>query len=171
MCSDRIALLFIVGVVAACSTATEPRPLPTILVTNTTCDLGRCATLEIRAFVWKFEVPQPPTGLEVLGQAPPGQTCLQFPASWSLMGWTWTPNDRDQVFLIAVDPSVRNVSRLDSAQVDSVKRGVPYYDGYWWATVGETPNFAPGSATGWTVVFPSAPIKHANLTVGARCSP
>jgi len=42
------------------------------LVTNASCEAGRCATLEIRAFVSKFAVPQWPQGMESVGFAPPG---------------------------------------------------------------------------------------------------
>jgi hypothetical protein len=92
---------------------------PTVLVTNTTCDIGRCATLEVRAYVRAFHVPQIPSGLRVLGEAPPGQTCLRFPSSWPLriIGpdttgkvdttiITWTPDNADGIYLIAVDSLV-----------------------------------------------------------------
>src|ERR1051325_7812466 len=65
------------------STVEPPLSLPSALVTNKTCEWGRCTTLEIRAFISKVTIPQLPQGYEVLGEAPPGQTCLTFPSSWS----------------------------------------------------------------------------------------
>lgn len=163
------ALIFALAMVSDCSSLTAPRPLPTVLVTNTMCDAAHCGTLEIRAFVWKFTVPQQPWGLEVLGYVRPGQACLTFPASWpfSIIGpdstgridtttITWTPNDTIPIYLIAVDSTFFH-SQLDSAQIDSVQRGIWPFDGVASGSVGETGNFVPGDAPGWSITFPSPP--------------
>jgi hypothetical protein len=156
-----------------------------VLVTNASCDSGRCTTLEIRAFVWKFTVPQDPSGLEILGEVPPGHSCLTFPADWKLRiigspdttghvdttTITWTPNDGTEIYLIAVDSALYH-SPPDSAQADSLNRGLwTYFDGLTPASVGETANFSPGMAAGWLVSYPSAPVHGANLTTGSSCSP
>lgn len=165
-----------------CSSPDAPQPLPTVLVTNATCDLGRCATLEIRVYVWKFTIPFPPDGEELLADVPPGQTCLTFPPSWSwriigpdtsgrvdTLTMTWTPADTVPIYLIALD-SVFYHSPLDSAQYDSVAQRRSYFDGLWKGSVGETPNFAPGQSPGWKVTFPSSPPWSAKLVPSEACN-
>jgi hypothetical protein len=175
------ALAALLGL-AACgdSTGTNGEP-PTVLVTNTTCETGRCATLEVRAFVRAFHVPQTPDGLRILGEAPPGQTCLRFPPSWPLRiigpdttgkvdttTVTWTPDNADGIYLIAVDSLVYHGGG-SPGQVDSSNRAIPPFDGVDVASVGETPTFVPGEAEGWTVSFPSAPPFCASLAKQGAC--
>lgn len=159
-----------------------PRPLPTVLVTNASCDSGRCTTFEIRAFVWRFTIPQRPDGLEILGEAQPGRTCLTFPPKWTLRiigpdttgrtdttSMTWTPDDGSEIYLTAVDSALDH-SILDSAQVDSLNQGsLPYFDRFTPFSVGETPNFSPGTASGWDIGYPNAPVRGAKLTVVSAC--
>lgn len=78
------ALLGIAGALGCSSSSTPPRPLPTLLVTNPSCSAGQCQTLEIRAFVLKFTVPQPSWGSRVVGEIHGPTTCLTFPSSWTL---------------------------------------------------------------------------------------
>ena len=176
-------LVFGATAAAACSSPDAPRPLPTVLVTNATCEAGRCMTLEVRAFVWKFTIPQLPFGFERLGEVPPGKTCFTFPSSWTLrvigpdstgrvdtLIITWTPADTIPIYLIALD-SVLFHGGGDSAQLDSSKQGVWPYDGLAAGSVGETPNFAPGEAAGWSVTFPGAPRWSAGLIAGEACKP
>jgi hypothetical protein len=179
----RVLLASLVAVFG-CTSATSPHALPTLLVTNATCSAGRCATLEIRAFVWKFTVPQLPDGLEILGDAPPGTTCLTFPAKWTLRAigqdtvggpvdtttFTWTPADTVPIYLIGVDSAAYH-SGLDSALNDSIGSGlIPYFDRFWVASVGETANFTPGTASGWDLTLPSVPIRNAPLVQANACS-
>jgi hypothetical protein len=166
----------------SCSSS-APAPLPTVLVTNASCDSGRCTTLEIRAFVWKFTVPQWPSGLEILGEAAPGQTCITFPREWRLRiigpdttgrvdtaSIRWTPDDGSEIYLVAVDSALYHAGP-DSAQYDSLTRGLlPYFDDFAPGSVGETSNFSAGTAAGWAVSFPSAPVYGAKLTVVPACS-
>lgn len=167
---------------AACgdSTDADGEP-PTVLVTNTTCDAGRCATLEIRAYVRKFPVPQTPDGLRILGEAPPGQTCLRFPPSWPLRiigpdttgqidttTITWTPDDVDGIFLIAVDSQVYHGGG-SPGQIDSTNQAISPFDGVDFASVGETAIFVPAKAEGWAVSFPSAPPFSASLAGQGAC--
>ncbi len=152
-----------------CSSPEAPRSLPRLLVTNSSCGAGHCMTLEIRAFVWKFAIPQVPWGIEVLGDVPPGQKCLTFPSTWTLRvigpdssgridttSATWTPNDSVPIYLIAVD-SVLFHGHGTQGAADSSNQAIWPYDGFGPGSVGETGNFMPGSAPGWTVAFPSAP--------------
>ncbi len=164
----------------ACSTITDARSLPTVRVTNAMCDVGHCATLEIRAFIWKFNVPQWPDGMEVLGDVGPGETCLTFPAKWTLTvigpdttgrvdtaTVVWTPADTIPIFLIAVDSAVFYGGRSpgDTSVYDHLVPG----------SVGETPNFSPGTAHGWTAAFPNVQKLGAQWSVtpqaGDACKP
>ncbi len=156
------ALVFATGACGAADPIGVAAKLPTVLVTNATCGAGHCETLNIRAFVSKFAVPgQPPHGAEVLGEAPPGQTCLTFPPSWSLRitgadntgragttTITWTPEDTFPISLIAVN----------------------HGDDGFAGSVGDTRDFVPGAAPGWSVSFPSGPGS-ARLASGAVCTP
>ena len=171
------AVALAIGAVAVeCSAPEAPRPLPTVLVTNATCDSGGCRTLEVRAFVTKWLVPYPPYGEKVLGWVPPGTTCLTFPASWrfGIIGpsdtvWsTWTPSDRDQIYLIALDSAFFH-GHFTQAQFDSSIKGIWPYDGATPSSMGETPYFIPADAHGWRVTFPSAPPWGANLVPDTSC--
>ena len=171
---------------SGCSSA-EPRPLPTVRVTNATCDSARCRTLQVRVFVSKFVVPgQLPLGWGSLGEAPPGQTCLSFPASWTLrvigdtivddttgqvdtVTTTWTPQDSSPVYLIAMD-SVFMTHGVTQSQLDSSRARVWPYDGFFPGSVGETPFFIPGDAPGWSVTFPRA-AGAAGLVKSDACTP
>jgi hypothetical protein len=184
ICRQICAWTLVVAATAAsgCSETTAPRPFPTVLVTNATCEAGRCATLEVRAYIWKFLIPYPPFGEEVLGEVPPGRTCLTFPPSWRMtvvgpdnsgkldtVTTTWTPDDTIPLYLIALDSAVFRTG-FDSAQIDSLHQGLlPYFDSVGFGSVGSTPNFTPRDAHGWTVTFPSAPVFGANLAPGDAC--
>jgi hypothetical protein len=132
------------SLVAACSHPTAPVPPPTVLITNATCDSGFCRTLFIRVYVVSFRVPQNPWGIEMLGTVVGRTGCLRFPASWRLTisgpdssgkidttYATWTPSDPAGVYLWAGD----SASGLSG--------------------VGSTAVFVPGTASGWSVTFPS----------------
>src|SRR6266513_2596499 len=153
-------------VAAACSSPDAPRSLPTVLVTNATCDSGRCRTVEVRAYLWKFLIPYPPWGDLVIGEAPPGQTCLTFPPSWSMRiigpdstgrvdttTIIWSPDDGSEIYLVAVDSAFFH-GDATPAQIDSARQRVWPYTGMFMGSVGETPNFAPREAPGWMVTFP-----------------
>ena len=141
-------------------TGVDPK-LPTLLVTNHSCDLGQCATLQIRAFVPSFPLPgQPQIGSEVVGEAPPGQSCLVFPSSWTAVDvtiypdgrrdtttFTWNPDDPAGIYLVAVDTPVQ-------------RSGQSYAP--------RTPLFVPGNAPGWELTVPAAAV---SITAGEACSP
>lgn len=186
----QLAWALVISAIGAsgCADANSPRPLPTLLVTNATCDAGRCGTLELRAFVWKFEIPQLVWGFELVSYVPPGRTCLTFPASWKLtvIGpnnegrvdtaiTNWTPRDHTPIFLIALDSTYFRTP-LDSAQLDSMYSATWPFDGVAPGSVGETADFAPADAPGWSVTFPTrgAPNRNeggAPIASGEACKP
>jgi hypothetical protein len=120
--------------------------------------------MEIRAFVSAFPVPQPPTGLEVVGYTHGPTTCLPFPKSWKLgvstVGspdttyYTWTPGNSSGIFLFAVDSAIWATGGTP-AQQDSAANNVWPFDNAAPGSFGFTPTFVPGSAVGWAVTFPT----------------
>ena len=165
---------------AACSesTATDG-DLPTVLIANATCEAGHCANLEIRAFVVAFHVPQPQTGFMSLGEMPPGQTCLAFPATWALRltgpdstgaldttSLTWVPDDPEGVYLVAIDTS--SYGHLGE-RADPTEPALPY-DGFGTGTLGETTDFVPGTSRGWKVTFPGGPVRDIEPVKAAACT-
>lgn len=157
--------------------------LPTVLVTNATCEAGHCATLEIRAFLGSLPIPQGARGLLPIGEAPPGRSCLTFPASWTVhvteVGsvdttlYVWTPDDAPGVYVIAIDSQAFQdwFKTQADRQADSALFSLAMYDHFDLATVGETVFFVPGGAPGWSVDFPSTPILAGPITQDAACNP
>jgi len=148
--------------IVGCSSATAPRQPPTILITNAVCAVGPCRTLLIKAFVWAFEVPQPPSGFEIVGFVRGPATCLTFPAKWTLKvgtpggvptTLTWTPTSPSGIFLTAID-SVIGFGGGTTAQLDSANAGLWPYAGPG-GSVGISPTFVPGNAAGWSISFPA----------------
>ncbi len=149
-------LLSLFGVFG-CSSAVEPSTPPSLRVMNPLCDASGCRSLQIRAFIWKFTVPQPPTGLKVVGVVTGPSACLSFPPSWALVvtgvpsagaavksdTLTWTPDDA--VFLAAVD----------SADFELLST---------------TETFVPGEAKGWDLTFSGATAP-GSLPLQAHLSP
>jgi len=124
-----------------------------VSVTNPLCDsTGRCRTLQIRAFVWGFTIPQRPDGIKVLGEVDGPTACLGFPAAWevTVVGYdgsdstaavtdsttyTWSPDDPDGIFLTGVDWPATEGDTL--AQFG----------------IGATETFVPADAPGWALTF------------------
>jgi hypothetical protein len=148
-----LASLAVVGALG-CSSPGEPSAgQPTVSVTNPLCDTaGECRTLQIRAFVWAFPIPQPPWGLKVLGEIEGPTACLTFPAVWevTVIGYegsdttaavtdsttcTWSPDEPDGVFLIGTD--------WPAFPGDTLAR----------LEIGVTESFVPADAPGWTLTF------------------
>jgi hypothetical protein len=179
-----LALPFLAGI--ACSSSTQPQSLPTLLVRNATCDAGPCATLEVRAFVWGFAVPQPLFGSRVLGEVHSASGCLTFPSSWTLrvIGvdsagrrdttiTTWTPDTPNGIYLVAVDSTVFYGDSAQRANWYSQREAWPY-DAFAVGSVGETRTFVPGKASGWSVTFPSTLVsggRAPELTQAQPCRP
>ena len=91
-----------------CSSPTEPPEPPTVFVLNPLCDASGCQTLQVRAFISKFHVPQQPTGLKLIGEISGSEGCLAFPASWKLVvtgskSVTLTSTMKDPIYIAAVE--------------------------------------------------------------------
>jgi hypothetical protein len=166
-----------------CSSPTKPEPpLPTLLVTNATCAGGTCRTLQLRASVWAFPVPQVPPGFKVVAEVHTPTACIVFPKSWTLSVetagstdttfYTWTPDNSSGITLFAVDSVLFNTGGT-AAQRDSSNQALWPYDGAAPFTVGYA-TFVPGSAAGWSVTYPStlqSGLVAPGLTVAAACTP
>lgn len=170
----------------ACQTDVGPSAGPqapsTLLVTNATCQAGRCMTIELRAYVFAFnDLPgQFPWGSRVLAEIGPGQRCVVLPdtLSASIIGpdlsgridttiYRWS--DTSAIYLAAVD-SVLTYGLATQATVDSANQGIYPYDGLG-PSIGETRSFAPASSPGWSVTFPSAPPLAGAIISGQSCKP
>jgi hypothetical protein len=103
-----------------------------LLVTNATCDPGPCDALSIRGYGSPFTFPQPEGGTVMIGSVNAASACLTFPPSVTAMGLTWTPADAIEV--TALDATV----------------------GYRYG--GQTTEFTPASAPGWSVTFPTSGV-------------
>jgi len=173
-----------IGVVAillaaiGCSSATAPKQPPTLLVTNAVCELGPCRTLVIHAFIWAWHIPQPPTGIRILGYVRGPTTCLQFPPEWTieagavghLQQLKWTPSDPAGIFLLAWDSAFTS-GTATPAQIDSEAQQLWHYDGGG-GSLGITPTFVPGNAPGWSITFPltsQSGAPEAALTPATAC--
>ena len=169
---------------AACQADLVSTPPPhtrsTVLVTNATCQAGHCMTIEMRAFVTTFVVPQPPTGARALADVGPGEWCIELPDTMSLrvIGpdltgkidttvYRWS--DSSGISLIAVDSALWR-GQPTQAGLDSARLAIYPYDGIGPA-IGETVIFAPGTSPGWAVTFPSAPPLGGSIVKAARCKP
>jgi hypothetical protein len=161
-----------VGALGCSSLGVPSAAQPTVLVTNPLCDTaGQCRTLQIRAFVWAFRVPQPPWGLKVLAEVEGSTACLTFPGVWELVvkgvdstgavtdstTTTWTPDNSDGIFLSGMDWPAFDGDTLAQLQI------------------GATETFVPADAPGWTLTF-SRPGRGgfpytANLEASDACVP
>jgi hypothetical protein len=145
----------------ACSSTTGPKPAPTVLVVNATCQSGPCKTLYLRAFIWGWDIPQPPTGIKLLGFVHGPTTCLQVPPEWTL--WlvvgsdstllTWKPQNPAGIFLLAFDSAI-GYGNPTLGQLDSSSEGLWPYDGAAAGSVGHSATFVPGNSSGWSITFP-----------------
>ncbi len=160
----------------ACSSTTGPKPAPTVLVMNATCQPGPCKTLYLRAYIWGWAIPQPPTGIKLLGFVHGPGTCLQFPPEWTL--WvvagsdstllTWKPPNPAGIFLLAFDSAI-GYGNPTRAQLDSSNEGLWPYDGATAGSVGHSATFVPGNSPGWSITFPPTTLSGA-ATPGIKAS-
>lgn len=130
------------GVASGCSSPSAPKPQPTLLVVNATCEPGPCQPLLIRAFIEEFHIPQMYWGLKYVGMVSGPSRCFVFPEAWPLV-----VTHQDSTGRTVTDTSVWNPDNSEGI--------------YLWAgiqdsaiTVGETPVFVPGISSGWSVTFP-----------------
>jgi hypothetical protein len=139
-------------------------------------------TLELRAFVWSFLVPQNPIGSRILAEVPPGSACVILPTTMSLtvIGpdltgkidttvYSWTPSDPGGIYLVGVDSTALH-GGATQAQNDSINAAIFPYDGNG-PSIGETVTFVPGEAPGWHATFPSAPPGNGAILKTDRCDP
>ncbi len=137
-------------------------------------------TIEVRAFVTTFLVPQLPWGSRVLAEVGPGRRCIVLPDTMSLtvIGpnltgridttvYRWT--DSSGISLTAIDSALW-YGHPTQAGIDSTLLAIYPYDGIGPA-VGETSIFVPVSAPGWAVAFPSAPAFDGTIMKVASCTP
>ncbi|HET9984914.1 MAG TPA: hypothetical protein VFQ38_15050 [Longimicrobiales bacterium] len=127
--------------------------MPTLYVANNpTCTAAGCRTLEIRAFVWAFRVPQPPWGYEVIGEMHGRTACFTFPASWTfrVIGLrdttadapadtttlTWTPDSASGISVVAIDSAMFH----GKEGLEETIRG-------------RTETFVPARAQGWNTTL------------------
>lgn len=135
---------------------------PTLNVTNPLCDSGGCRTVQLRAFVWTFLVPQPGIGLKAIREIHGETACVLFPPSWELVvsgfdssgtavssTMVWTPDDA--LYLTILD--------LESGEFLSASE-----------------TFVPGEASAWQLTFDPAAVQEplpfsAHLSQSQRCEP
>lgn len=154
-----------------------PAPI-TLLVENDSCAAGRCMTLEVRAFIWSFTIPQNPLGSRVLGVVPPGTKCIALPESLFVRILStdqadttilvWRPDDPAGIHLVGVDSGAFH-GQLSPGQVDSINRGVYPYDGLG-PSIGESARFVAAESDGWRTTFPSVPAHTGEVTHTERCA-
>jgi len=133
------ALLLLLLAAPACSSTTEPLPAVSLLVTNTTCDMGHCTPLQILGF--PSNQPHTPGGLWSidLGIVTGPTGCLSLPPSGTFRvtdastgattTYTWTVSDP-----LALGAETDPDERL---------RAQP-----------STSPFVPATAAGWSIAFP-----------------
>lgn len=183
---QRVAVVMAVAVSAlvgglGCSSATAPNPPPTLLVTNATCEAGPCKTLYLRVFILGWPIPQPLTGIKLLGFVHGTNTCLRFPAEWTL--WvvsgrdstqlTWKPDSPEGIFLLAFDSAI-GYGHPTPAEIDSSNHGLWPYDGAFLGSVGHSTTFVPATSPGWSTAFPPETQSGAatpGLTKAVACTP
>lgn len=151
-------------VAAGCSSPTESDRAPTLFVTNPACDGSGCRSIQIRAFVWAYEIPQNPIGLEVLGDVPGQTACLEFPDAW-------------EIVVSEVDPlgtPIRSDTIRSSLDEEIYLTALDWgSDDQWLLTM--TESFTPASASGWSLDLLRDPDPDplpftARLSRGSRCS-
>ncbi len=153
---SRLVIACLVG--AGCSQSTEPatpRP-PTLLVANPLCDDTGCKTIELRAFVWEYHIPQNPNGAEPVGAITGPTTCIEFPEGWQIVV-TEVTNGGDFV----------RADTLTSTLDDDIT--LMLVDNH--ALVAATDRFAPGTELGWSLAFSANPNPQAGVPYVARLTP
>ena len=164
--TSRMVLALLVG--AGCSSPTEPEPPPppTLFVANPLCDGVGCKTIQIRAFVWEYKIPQGGgIGLEVVGEVAGPSACLQFPEFWEI-----------RVSEVDAQGNIVQSDTITSTLDDEVFLSVLDWEPGGDLVLARTDNFVPGSSQGWNLVLSGNPSPGATrftalLTTAPRCSP
>lgn len=139
------------------------------------------SAIVLTAFISAWPIPQALGGMETVGYVTGPTACLQFPAKWTIQSGavsdpqtlTWTPENPQGVYMFAFDSTLA-VGRGTAAQDDSSAQGLWPFDGDDLGGVGQTPTFVPGSASGWSVTFPSRSqdgVSAPGLAAAAPCTP
>ena len=149
------ALASLVLVVNACSSPTEPPSGITLLVTNTTCQLGSCTPQHILGF--PENQPLTPGGFWSvdLGVITGATACLTFPpsASFLVIGWS---SDNSKADTTTFKWTTRDLLSLGAAE--SVNAPLFLHP--------TTASFTPARSTGWTVSLPGT----SSASPGSACS-
>ena len=150
-----------------CSSPAGPKggPTVTVLVENPLCAGTACRPIQIRVFVWKYEIPQGGyIGIEVLGEVAEPTACLEFPEGWDI-----TVNEVDSGGNII--SSHTKTATLD----DEVFLTILDWDSSMTLVLARTNTFIPSSSGGWHLRLqenadPHASPYSAQLTTAPRCS-
>jgi hypothetical protein len=136
----RIPLFLFISV--SCSTAVEPRSGVTLLVTNATCEAGRCDALRVLGF--PGDQPNTPGGMWSLdlGLITGSQACLTLPpsATFRVIGASPDGTTTTTTYTWTTAKSL-SLSALPSG--DSRLQAGP-----------STAAFVPARAGGWTITVP-----------------
>ncbi len=157
----------LLGLLGCSSTTEPPSLLPTLFVRNPLCDSLGCRPLQLRAFVWAFQVPQPPWGLKAIDEIHGPTFCLSFPPTWQLVVSEEDPSGAivksDTTIWTPDDPIYLTIKDLETHD---------------WLSATET--FVPSEAPGWELMFSPGPSQgppfsglpfSAHLSPGERCPP
>ena len=136
----------------ACSTTTEPLPIVTVLVTNTTCDVGPCTPLRILGF--PVNQPGTPGGLWSidLGLVTGPSGCLTLPPSGA-----FRVTDASTGATKTYSWTVRDPLAL-GGEADPADR---------FRAQPSTGPFVPASGPGWSIALPGG----AGLSSAQACTP
>ena len=136
---------------AACSSATRPDPPLTLHVTNATCNTGPCTHLQILAYDQSIQNNPPPGGWYfALGQVDSASACLTMPPSG-----TFIMSGKPIATFTTADAFT--LSARDSASL---------------TFQGETAEFVPQDAPGWSVTFDTAPVRPSGpMAITTACTP
>lgn len=173
-------------VLASCASPgpTEPPPPPqpvTLLVENNSCAAGRCMTLDLRAFIWSFSIPQNPLGFRSIARVPTGVHCVTLPDTMyvRIIGpgvggvpdttiIVWRSDDPAGIHLIAVDSAAFYGGPASPEQADSMNSGIYPYTGLG-PSIGESARFVPAESEGWRIAFPAVPPHEGELLPVSSC--
>lgn len=123
----------------ACSTPVEPGSVPTLLITNATCESGACAPVVILGF--PSDQPHTPGGYwsVEIGVAAGPSACLSLPPS---------------AMFRVIDASTGAADTLIWTIADPLALGVPGPGGSRILALPSTGTFVPADASGWRVTLP-----------------
>jgi hypothetical protein len=142
-------------VAIACSRAVEPRSGVTLLVTNGTCQAGRCDSLQVLGF--PSNQPATPGGLWSLdlGLITAPQACLTLP-----------PSSAFHVIGVRGDGS-RDTTTFTWTSAKALSLGAQPPSSSRFQAIPSTTAFVPANAAGWRITIPSG----SQATPSSACKP